>query len=233
MVRFDRYKALTFDCYGTLIDWESGLLSALRPVFAAHHRFLQDDQILEAYARFETEIEQGPYVDYKTVLRRVMQRFGSEFGFEPSFEEQNLLPESLKTWAPFPDTVEALHTLKRRYRLGILSNVDDDLFSFTAGLLTVPFDWVITAQQVGSYKPSLNNFNKGLARIALPKEQILHLAQSLYHDILPAGQIGLKTIWVNRRSGKKGAGATQAATATPDLEVPDLKTLVERMGTAL
>ena len=132
-----------------------------------------------------------------------------------------------RSWKPFPDTVAALKKLKSRYKLAIISNTDDDLFADTARLLEVSFDWVITAQQAGSYKPSHHNFKLALERIALPPEQVLHVAQSIYHDIVPARELGLATVWVNRRAGKHGEGATKAAQGQPDLEVPDLKTLAE------
>jgi 2-haloacid dehalogenase len=126
--------------------------------------------------------------------------------------------------------VEALRALKAKYRLVIVSNIDDDLFQHSARLLQTPFDDVITAQQVGAYKPSLRNFEAMLQRVSVAREQILHVAQSLYHDIGPAKAMGLATVWVNRRHGRPGSGATPPASATPDLEVSDLRTLVARIG---
>ena len=123
-----------------------------------------------------------------------------------------------------------MKTLGRRFRLAIISNTDDDLFARTNQQLDVAFDWIVTAQQVKSYKPSLNNFRQALAHIGLPTEQVLHVAQSLFHDHVPAKQLGLETVWVNRRHGKAGSGATPMADARPDLEVPDLATLVTLSG---
>ena len=131
---------------------------------------------------------------------------------------------------PFADTQPALKALERRFRLAIISNTDDDLFARTNQQLDVAFDWIVTAQQVKSYKPSLNNFRQALAHIGLPTEQVLHVAQSLFHDHVPAKQLGLETVWVNRRHGKAGSGATPMADARPDLEVPDLATLVTLSG---
>jgi len=133
---------------------------------------------------------------------------------------------------PFADTQPALKALERRFRLAIISNTDDDLFARTNQQLDVAFDWIVTAQQVKSYKPSLNNFRQALARIDLPTKQVLHVAQSLFHDHVPAKQLGLETVWVNRRRGKAGSGASPAADASPDLEVPDLATLVRMSGAA-
>jgi 2-haloacid dehalogenase len=222
---FAAYSVLTFDCYGTLIDWESGIRKALRPFLDAHGVALDDAELLEQYARFEEQIEAGPYRKYRDVLRGVVRNFGEQFGFTPSPAEADALPNSLSDWPPFPDTVAALRTLKQRYRLAILSNTDDDLFPETAKRLQVPFDYVITAEQVGSYKPSHRNFEAALARIGLPKEQILHVAQSLYHDIAPAKALGIANVWINRRHAVHGFGATVPAEATPDLELPDLRSL--------
>lgn len=137
------------------------------------------------------------------------------------------LPNSLQFWPPFPDTTEALLRLKARYKLAIISNVDDDLFAASARQLGVPFDHVITAQQVRSYKPSHNNFERALERVGVAREQVLHVAQSVYHDIVPARALGLSTVWVNRRRGLSGSGATLPAEGRPDLEVPDLKSLAD------
>ncbi|MGH9492401.1 MAG: haloacid dehalogenase type II [Terriglobales bacterium] len=227
MLDFRRFRVLTFDCYGTLVDWESGILGALRPLLRAHGKTLTDEQTLEIYGELEAEAEAGEYHPYREVLEGVVRGFGRRLGFEPSLQEAESLPESLKNWKPFPDTVAALMKLKARYKLAVVSNVDDDLFAATARRLEVPFDWVITAQQAGSYKPSHRNFKLALERIALPPDQVLHVAQSIYHDIVPARELGLATVWVNRRAGKAGEGATKAAQGQPDLEVPDLKTLAE------
>lgn len=226
MLDFRRFRVLTFDCYGTLIDWESGILAALRPLLAAHGKSLADEKLLELYGELEAEAEAGEYQSYRKILEAVARGVGRRLGFEASEQEARSLPESLKNWKPFPDTVAALKKLRSRYKLAIVSNTDDDLFADTARLLEVPFDWVITAQQARSYKPSHRNFKLALECIALPSEQVLHCAQSIYHDIVPARALGLATVWVNRR-GAKGGGATKAAQGQPDLELPDLKTLAE------
>jgi len=229
MLDFGRFRVLTFDCYGTLIDWESGILAALGPLLAAHGKSLADDKLLELFGGLEAEAEAGEYQSYRKVLEGVARGVGRRLGFEASEQEARSLPESLKNWPPFPDTVAALGKLKNRYKLAIVSNTDDDLFAQTARLLEVPFDWVITAQQAGSYKPSHNNFRLALERIARPADEVLHCAQSIYHDVVPARELGLATVWVNRR-GAKGGGATKAALGQPDVEVPDLKTLAEMAG---
>lgn len=226
MIEFDNYEVLTFDCYGTLIDWESGILAAIRPILSVHNVNLSNEQILEIFAELETEQEKGEYLKYKEVLTRVVQNLGERLGFAPDSAELDFLANSLKNWQPFTDTVEALKELKKKFKLAVISNIDDDLFAFSANKLDVKFDWVITAEQVKSYKPSLNNFKLAIEIIGLPSEKILHVAQSIYHDIIPAQSLGLSTVWVNRRGSKEGFGATPSASGQPDLEVPDLKTLV-------
>ncbi|RMF85781.1 MAG: haloacid dehalogenase type II [Nitrospinota bacterium] len=230
MLDFTRYTVLSFDCYGTLIDWETGILEALRPVLSAHHLAVDAEQLLRLYAELESRAESGEYRRYREVLQQVMEGLGERLGFTPSLEERNCLVQSLPHWQPFPDTVEALKAFKNRFRLAIISNIDDDLFAQSARHLQVPFDWVITAEQVRSYKPSLQNFRFALDRIGVPSDQILHVAQSRYHDIVPAQTLGLSTVWVNRRQGKEGEGATPPAQGTPDLEVPDLRSLVTLMS---
>jgi len=230
MLNFDEFQVLTFDCYGTLIDWEYGIWEALQPVLAHHRIDMMTDKALELYAELESEAERGAYHEYKTMLRLVLEGFGSRLGFVPSQTELQRFSASVKDWPAFPDSVSALQALKKKYKLAIISNIDDDLFAFSAQRLQTQFDWVITAQQAKSYKPSLNNFHLALERIELPKNKILHVAQSLFHDIAPAKSLGLSTVWINRRHNKGGFGATPPAQAQPDLEVPDLQTLAGIIG---
>ncbi len=232
MLDFDRYTHLTFDCYGTLIDWETGILAALRPVLDHHGIALSDDDALALYGELESAAERGAYRPYRDVLATVLDGFGERLGFAPTVTERSTFAASVGAWPPFADSAEALQALARRYRLVILSNIDDDLFARSARHLGVAFAAVITAQQVGSYKPDPRNFRALLDRLAIPPERILHVAQSLFHDIAPANAIGLATVWVNRRHDRAGSGATPPATARPDLEVPDLATLARLTGAA-
>lgn len=218
MINFNKYQALTFDCYGTLVDWENGILGAIKPILSAHGVEVDDRKIIKYYSEFEPAIQQDGYIKYREVLKKVVQKFGDRFGFTPTETEINSLPESLQNWQPFPDTIEALQFLKKTYKLVIISNIDDDLFAATAKNLQVEFDEIITAEQAKSYKPSLNNFKLAFSRIGIPQEQILHVAASLYHDIVPARSLGLTTVWVNRNA--------EASNGLPDLEVPDLRSLV-------
>ncbi len=225
MLPLERFRALTFDCYGTLIDWEGGILSALGPLLQDRRIECTDEELLTLYATAESTAESGAYRSYREVQRIVLGAIADRLGFILKPEELYRLSESIKDWRPFADTVDALRILKRRYRLGIVSNIDDDLFAASATRLEVPFDAVITAQQVAAYKPCPAHFETALQVLGLPREEILHVAQSLFHDIAPARSLGWKTVWVNRRKGRPGPGATPPAEAIPDLEVPDLRTL--------
>ena len=219
-------RLITFDCYGTLIDWETGMLTAMRPLFCRDRGEITDVQLLEAYGEAEVELESGPYLVYREVLSRSLQEVGRRLGVAISSEEGREFAESLTRWEPFADTVSSLQELSRRFRLGIISNVDDDLFAVTRQKLGAPFDVVVTAQQVRSYKPSFRNFEEMFERSGLKKEEILHAGQSVYHDIIPANALGIKNVWVNRPSKRPGSGATRPAAARPTAEVSSLVELV-------
>lgn len=223
---FSRFKALTFDCYGTLIDWETGLLGAMRPIVQAHGHNLSDSQILSLYGELEPA-EQDPYRRYHEVLANVVRRFGQRLGFPVSDGEAKSLPESLKNWLPFPDTNAALKKLKTEYQLAIISNTDDSLFAGTSKHLAVQFDEVVTAEQAKAYKPSPAPFLLALERLGLPREQVLHVGQSIHHDVLPAKSLGLATVLVIRR----GFGATKPASGEPDVTVSDLQALAKIAAT--
>jgi len=232
MIDFTTKRVLTFDCYGTLIDWETGILSTLHPILTDHGVTADAERLLALHAELESAAEQGSYIPYRQLLMAVLAKMGERLGFTPSEAEQSRFADAVGDWPPFADTRAALGALERRFQLAIISNTDDDLFARTNQKLGVVFDWIVTAEQVRSYKPSLNNFRQALARIGLPAHQILHVAQSLFHDHVPAKQLGLETVWVNRRHGKAGAGATPRASARPDLEIRDLATLVRMSGAA-
>jgi 2-haloacid dehalogenase len=218
---YGRFDALTFDCYGTLIDWEAGLLAAFRPILAARGLHVGDD-VLERYARHEASAEAGPYLRYRDVLAAGLRGVAGELGIQPTAEEIEAFSGSVADWPAFPDSPAALARLHTRYRLGVITNCDDDLFAASASRLGTEFDWVVTAQQVGSYKPHEANFLTAFARLGLPRERILHVAQSLFHDHAPAKRLGLSTVWIDRRHDRPGAGATPPASATPDAVYPDL-----------
>ncbi len=222
---FSRFTTISFDCYGTLIDWESGILPVLRTVLANHGQSLPDAALLELYGEFEAEAERGPYQRYRDVLQSVVRAFAGRLHFAASPTEIRSLHESVPAWPPFPDTVAALRELQKRYKLVVISNIDDDLFVETRKHLNIKFDGVITAEQARSYKPSLNNFQIALRTLAISPDRLLHAAQSVYHDVVPARSLGISTVWVNRKSARPGIGAVRASAGQPDLEVPDLASL--------
>lgn len=225
MIDFSNIRIITFDCYGTLIDWETGILAAMRGVLPG----VSDRELLTVYSELEPEIQAGEYKRYRQVLRELLAGAARRFGANVPTGKEDTLAESIAEWKPFPDTVAALRRLKSKYRLAVISNIDDDLFAYSAKRLEVPFDHVITAQQVGAYKPSLKNFEMAEKRIGTPRAQWVHAAESIFHDVVPARKLGIASVWVNRR-GNKAYGATKVAEAKPDLEVPDLQGLANAAG---
>jgi 2-haloacid dehalogenase len=225
MLDFSRFETLTFDCYGTLINWEAGILPALHRILSAHSKHIDDAAILKLYGDFELRAEQPPFQPYCEVLGSVVRQFSDELGFTPTDEEVRSLAVSLPSWKPWPDTVTALRQLKTRFRLAILSNIDDDLFAGTRPQLEVAFDEIVTAQQAQAYKPSVKLFELALSRINAPAHRVLHIGQSIYHDVIPAQALGLATVWVNRPSARPGVGAVISADARPDMTVTSLEEL--------
>ena len=223
-IDYDGFDALTFDCYGTLIDWEAGILAGLRPALEAHGVRATDDEVLEAYSTVESALEAGPYLRYRSVLERAFREVCRTFGVEAGEAAAEAFGSSVGAWPAFPDSTEALRALRQRFRLGVITNCDDDLFAASNRRLAVEFEWVVTAQSVGSYKPNPANFEAALAIIDVPRDRILHVAQSLFHDHVPAKRLGLRTAWINRRQGRPGSGATPPATAEPDATFPDMAT---------
>ena len=198
------FDALTFDCYGTLIDWETGLLAALRAVLDPASVTADDETLLETYAAFEAEAESGAYRSYREVLAAGLRGVCAGFGVLPTDEQVRTFGGSVADWPAFPDSAAALAILKTRFRLG------------------VTFDWVVTAEQARGYKPNLANFALAFERIGLPRDRILHVAQSLYHDHVPAKTLGMTTVWIDRRHDRTGSGATPPADARPDATFPDM-----------
>jgi 2-haloacid dehalogenase len=226
MLNRSQFEWLSFDCYGTLINWESGILGYIRPLLQRKGGKVSDDEILNLYSEFEPRRQQASYHTYRDVLSAVMNDFACEFHIEISDEEVRGLADSIRDWPPFSDTVEALRRLKPRYKLAVLSNIDDDLFALTAPKLGVDLDQLVTAQQVESYKPSLRNFETLLKRVGTDKSRLLHVAESLYHDVVPARSMGIATVWVNRRQGRPAA-ATKLVAVEPDIEVATVGELAD------
>jgi 2-haloacid dehalogenase len=216
-------RALTFDCYGTLIDWEAGLVRDLRAGLSPTR--VQDELLLAAYSRAEHAVEsRPPFRPYREVLRECLERVATDCGAKVL--DPNALVRGLPSWPAFRDSREALATLGRRFRLCVVSNIDRDLFAAAEAALGTPFHLVVTADEVRSYKPAPAHLEEALRRLAMPREALVHVAQSLFHDIEPARAMGLQTVWVDRRAGRPG-GATRRpeGAPTPDLVVGSLAEL--------
>ena len=217
------FRAFTFDCYGTLVDWEGGILQALHalPALAAN----DDDALLAAFARHEHTIQEAdPALLYTEVLRRVCKAIAGDFGNTVTDAEARAFGASVGDWPPFPDSVAALAYLREHGQLMVLSNVDRASFAESARRLGDPFHAVVTAQDVGSYKPAPAHFERATALLAehgIAPGDVLHVAQSLYHDIEPGKDAGFATCWIDRRAGRSG-GATPPSDATPDMTFNDL-----------
>ena len=236
-------KVLTFDCYGTLIDWETGMVEALRPLTSRLAVPLTRNAILEAHAWHEsTQQDQTPTKRYAEILAVVYKRLAEQWGVPASQEECEAYGRSIGDWPAFPDSPAALQYLKRFYKLAILSNVDNASFARSNARLQVTFDAIVTAEDAGSYKPSLRNFEyllqrlgAGLGGVALGKGDILHVAESLFHDHLPANRMGLASCWIQRRHQEQGFGATMTPESMPryDFRFTSMAELVRAHQAAL
>ena len=212
-MRLSDFNVLTFDCYGTLIDWERGMVAALSPLTDRVGHDLVRDEILQAHARHEAnQQQQTPAKRYSELLAIVYRRLAEEWGISVSWEACVRYGLSIKDWPAFPDSVEALRYLKQHYKLVILSNVDNEGFAASQTKLGVEFDAIYTAEDIGSYKPADANFEYMLTMLkslGVDKSDILHTAESLFHDHGPANRHGLKSCWIYRRHDQEGFGATQ------------------------
>jgi 2-haloacid dehalogenase len=217
------FKVLTFDCYGTLIDWESGMIEGLKPLTERVGRSLTRNEILEAHAFHESNQQvRTPTKLYRDLLPIVYKRLAEEWGVSVTHEECVAYGRSIRNWPAFEDSAGALQYLKRFYKLVILSNVDNESFSFSNKRLQVEFDAIITAEDVGAYKPSDKNFEymierlgRGLGGEAIRKQEILHTAESVFHDHKPANRFSLASCWIYRRHKDEGFGATMNPGETP------------------
>ena len=216
MKRLTDFSVLSFDCYGTLIDWETGIRSALAPWRRRENIQVDDQGFMEAFGRHEWhEEEEHPTLAYPKILERVLKRMAGDWGVYVSPDDMKAFGRSVGNWPPFPDSALALAYFKRYYKLVILSNVDRESFSYSNAKLSVEFDQIYTAQDIGSYKPDMENFQyliTHLEDLGIKSASILHVAESLYHDHIPAKKLGLTTTWIHRRHDKKGHGATRPPT---------------------
>jgi len=217
------YDVITFDCYGTLIDWESGIREAFAATAAAMRVPVDAAAALALYHEIEPVVEAGAYRSYRSVLTETGARIAAGLGWPLPPARASFLADSVPAWRPFPDTNPALRRLVAAgYRLGILSNVDDDLLTWTRRHFGAPFEIVVTAQQVGSYKPAPGHF--AAARDRIGGAAWLHAAQSYFHDVVPARALGIPVAWINRK-GEKPSGD-----AKPDLEVGSLREFADHLA---
>ena len=233
---FAAFRALSLDCYGTLIDWETGIAATLKPWVERHGLMMSRDDLLAAFSDNETAVQtEQPTARYPELLAEVMRRVGDHFRAEVTADEAAAFGESVGDWPPFEDAHDALTRLGKRFSLIILSNVDRTSFARSNRKLGVEFDRIITAEDVGSYKPSPRNFEVLISEVRsldVAPEQLLHVAQSLYHDHEPAKRFGLSTVWIHRRHTVEGFGATPppAGTVQPDWTFPSLAAFADAAG---
>ncbi|MCI0487415.1 MAG: HAD hydrolase-like protein [Blastocatellia bacterium] len=217
------FEIITFDCYGTLIDWEGGIVSAFQEEAARDGVSLDAGEIIAAYMAAEPLVESESYLPYREVLARVALRVAEKVGWQIAPDRARFLPESVPGWQPFPDTNAALERLSAKYKFGILSNIDDDLLAETGKHFSVAFDLIVTAEQVRSYKPAFAHFEEAAARLGGKRQ--LHAAQSYFHDVVPARKLGLPVVWVNRKNE-----LAEDDGPLPTAEVRNLTELADLLG---
>jgi 2-haloacid dehalogenase len=218
---------ISFDCYGTLIDWESGILACFEDLKKRYDIKISDIEILKLYANFEADEEHKSFRTYREILVSVLERFANHLSFTLLAEDKYALAESVKKWPPFPDTSLALKELQKKYKLVIISNIDDDLFAYSEALMDIKFDHIFTAQQMKNYKPALANFEYVQNALSLDKAEWLHVAQSLYHDHVPASKLGIKSVWIKRKSKAGDQGVAPQVDYMPKEKYEDMKSFSE------
>jgi 2-haloacid dehalogenase len=213
----------TFDCYGTLIDWNAGIGAVLERLWGAE----EAPRLLRRYHELEPEVQAESYRSYAEVLSLTLERLAYEVGYGIPEGESGVLAHSLPDWPPYPEAPEALEELRRRgWNLAILSNVDRALIVESERRLGVPIDLIVTADDVGSYKPAHGHFERFFESTTADKEHHVHVGASLFHDVAPANEFGLKSVWIDRRGADARA---HGADATPDRELPDLAGLPDAL----
>ena len=216
---FDHFQAMSFDCYGTLIDWESGIANALRPWATRNGLTLDDQALIAAHGRHESVVQdEMPGALYPVILGETLRRVGVDLGAPVTEADAAAYGGSVKDWPAFPDTVDALTRLSKHFKLIIVSNIDRASFASSNPRLGVTFDAIVTAEDVGSYKPRRGHFDRlfeEISRLGVARDRLVHVAESLFHDHEPAAALGLPSVWIHRRHELGGTGAT----ATPSGEV--------------
>lgn len=224
-----KYEYLSFDCYGTLIDWEKGILTFFNALFQEHEVTISDVELLKNYARFEAEAEHGTYKPYREILAEVLQQFCTLVGINHAQLDPQSLAESVKLWPAFEDSHDALVQLQSKYNLVIISNIDDDLFSHSEALLGIKFDYIYTAMQMKSYKPNVYNFDYVQQALSLTDQNWLHVAQSIYHDHMPISTKGIDSVWIKRQSRAGDQGVAPNTNYRPKIVYSTLKAFADDM----
>ena len=220
---YQKIRLLSFDCYGTLIDWKDSVLSILENYFKDSALRFSREELFAAFLEADRKKISDQYRPYREILAEVFELMAEDLRFSIDPNSRYLLSDRFSEWIPFPDTAGSLKKLKEQFQLAIISNVDDELFAVSNQWLEVEFDVIVTAQQLGSYKPDHRNFQQALEIFNIDPSEHLHVAQSIYHDIVPANQLGLNKVWVNRYGEQERTDPAEF----PDLEVPDLQSLVK------
>jgi 2-haloacid dehalogenase len=226
MINFHDFEVMTLGCFGTLIDWQKGLLSAMRPLYTSQGIVIGDKKIVRKFIQYESEITKKGYIPYKEVLKKVLIKIGHDNGFVPTIAEINTIVHSIKEWVPFPDVLESLQTFKKQYKLALIANIEKSILGDLMQQFNIEFDWIFTADEVQTYKPSLEIFKHALNGLEISPSRILHVGHSLSQDIAPAKELKMTTAWVNRNIPQKGVSDLTTTEVEPDLEIPDLKTLL-------
>ncbi len=222
-MNFKQFEILSFDCYGTLIDWKKSILDIFILVIREYHLDISGDEMFQLFLEADRKFIGAEYKPYHDILINIMDEIAKRLKLNLHPRDRSCLVDRFGDWTPFPDTHESLVELQKKFRLAVISNIDDELFSITRRCLGVKFDFIITAKQLGSYKPSLNNFIKAQEQFGVSYDKILHVAQSIYHDIVPTNKLGWNNVWVNRYGEQERTDPAEF----PNLEVLDLTALVK------
>ena len=223
---FEQYQIISFDCYGTLIDWKKAVLNILGSVISKYHIEVEREALFTMFLEADRSVIADEYKTYREILTDITGLIAQKLSINLYHEDRNCLSDRFDEWVPFADTVESLMKLKQRFELCVISNVDNDLFNMTASKLGIELDYLITAQDVQTYKPNHNNFEQALSSFGVDRDRQLHVAQSIHHDIIPAHQMGINNVWINRYNEK----IPESEVGYPGLIVPDLESLVREMG---
>jgi 2-haloacid dehalogenase len=234
MIDWARTRAITFDCFGTLVDWEAGILADLKSALTTRSgkdpgTYYQDDELLRFYGQAEPAAQGTPFKPYREVLKIALMRIADAGHLK--IKDPEVLVRGLAGWPIFPDVADALSRLKTRFKLGLVTNCDEDLIAAVAPRLGIEFDAIVTSESVAAYKPSPKLLEDALRRLDVPKDALVHAAQSLFHDVEPAKALGIATVHVDRRAGRPGGATPRPTTTTvPDLKVQSLSELCASAG---